>query len=310
MFGFELAACPNLAVPKEIMHHVVRVESSYNPYAIGVVGGRLARQPKNLSEAVSTAKMLESRGYNFSLGLAQVNRYNLAKYGLTSYEHAFQSCANLKAGSEILAECHGRSGNHWGKAFSCYYSGNFVTGYRHGYVQKVYKSMQQTVKSSATPIAPADVISVASFDTDRRTQHNIETLSLVARRIEQFAAKANAASVQASSDAGLINWPLASHENRSMSASAQNAALTKAVRPSRIAAVSKVPSTSGTPEEQYIAEAKDYLLQSNSENHIPRVMPGSGNVISDAGKYDSIKAKSSMQPVQQEKSHIDDAFVF
>ena len=140
----ELMNCPSLAVPNEVMHHVVHVESSYNPYAIGVVGGRLARQPKNLSEALATVRMLESRGYNFSLGLAQVNRYNLGKYGLDSYEKAFQACPNLQAGSRILAECYGRSSGDWGKSFSCYYSGNFVTGFRHGYVQKIYASISGT----------------------------------------------------------------------------------------------------------------------------------------------------------------------
>ena len=47
-----------------------------------------------------------------------------------------------QAGARILAECRGRAGNDWGKAFSCYYSGNFVTGYRQGYVQKVFASMR------------------------------------------------------------------------------------------------------------------------------------------------------------------------
>lgn len=141
--GMELMGCQGLAVPPEVMHHVVRVESSYNPYAIGVVGGRLVRQPKNLPEALSTVRMLESRGYNFSIGLAQVNRYNLDKYGLDSYEKAFEPCANLQAGSKILAECYGRSGGDWGKSFSCYYSGNFSTGFRHGYVQKIYASIRQ-----------------------------------------------------------------------------------------------------------------------------------------------------------------------
>ena len=138
--------CPNLAVPIEVMQHVVRVESSGNPYAIGVVGGRLARQPRNLSEAVVTAQMLEQQGYNFSLGIAQVNRYNLAKYGLASYAQAFQVCPNLQAGSRILNECYQRAGD-WGKAFSCYYSGNFTTGYRHGYVQKVFASMSGVKKT-------------------------------------------------------------------------------------------------------------------------------------------------------------------
>ena len=134
--------CPNLAVPMSVMQHVVRVESSQNPYAIGVVGGRLARQPRNLSEAVATARQLEQQGFNFSLGIAQVNRYNLAKYGLSSYQQAFEICPNLQAGSRILNECYNRA-RDWGKAFSCYYSGNFVTGYKHGYVQKVFASMRQ-----------------------------------------------------------------------------------------------------------------------------------------------------------------------
>lgn len=138
----ELMNCPELAVPKEVMRHVVQVESSYNPYAIGVVGGHLVRQPKNLREALATVRMLEREGYNFSLGLAQVNRHNLRKYGLDSYEKAFQACPNLQAGSRILAECHDRSGGDWGKSFSCYYSGDFSTGFRHGYVQKVYASMR------------------------------------------------------------------------------------------------------------------------------------------------------------------------
>jgi type IV secretion system protein VirB1 len=150
----ELMNCPSLAVPDDVMQHVVHVESSYNPYAIGVVGGKLARQPRNLAEALATARMLEGRGFNFSVGLAQVNRYNLARYGLDSYERAFEACPNLQAGSRILAECYGRSGGNWGKSFSCYYSGNFTTGYRHGYVQKIYASMRNAAKpgSDAAPI--------------------------------------------------------------------------------------------------------------------------------------------------------------
>ena len=138
-----LMACPNLAVPAEVMRHVVDVESGANPYAIGVVGGQLVRQPKNLGEALATVHMLDAKGYNYSLGVAQVNRANLGKYGLDSYEKAFEACPNLAAGAQILAACYASSGAHWGKAFSCYYSGNFVTGYRDGYVQKVYDSINR-----------------------------------------------------------------------------------------------------------------------------------------------------------------------
>lgn len=158
--GIETLACQNLAVPMDIMQHVVNVESSRNPFAIGVVGGALARQPRNLDEALATASMLESKGYNFSVGLAQVNRHNLAKYGLDSYEKAFGQCDNLVAGSRILAECHSRSGGDWGKSFSCYYSGNFTTGFRHGYVQKVYNSIRRGQRIAANSrVAPIDVVS-------------------------------------------------------------------------------------------------------------------------------------------------------
>lgn len=138
-----MMGCANLAVPAEVMQHVVHVESSANPYAIGVVDGQLVRQPQNLDEALATVQMLEAKGYNFSVGLAQVNRYNLGKYGLASYEEAFQTCPNLMAASQILADCYASAGGDWGKSFSCYYSGNFVTGYRDGYVQKIYDSIRR-----------------------------------------------------------------------------------------------------------------------------------------------------------------------
>lgn len=142
--GMEMMACPNLAVSAEVMQHIVHVESGSNPYAIGVVGGQLVRQPQNLGEALATVHMLDAKGYNYSLGVAQVNRANLGRYGLDSYEKAFEVCPNLSAGARILAACYSSSGGDWGKAFSCYYSGNFVTGYRDGYVQKVYDSINRS----------------------------------------------------------------------------------------------------------------------------------------------------------------------
>ena len=134
--------CPDLAVPPEVMQHVVNVESARNPFAIGVVGGYLARQPASLDEALAAVRQLREEGYNFSVGIAQVNRYNLAKYGLPDYASAFQACPNLRAGSRILRECYDRA-QDWGKAFSCYYSGNFVTGFDHGYVQKIFASIRK-----------------------------------------------------------------------------------------------------------------------------------------------------------------------
>ncbi len=138
---------PNVA--PQTMAAVVSVESSHNPFAIGVVNGRLVRQPTTLQEAVATAKGLERSGKNFSVGIAQVNRYNLPKYGLT-YEQAFNACQNVRVGGLILGECYGRAVAQnmqpqpaLRAALSCYYSGNFTRGFkpdpghRISYVEKV-----------------------------------------------------------------------------------------------------------------------------------------------------------------------------
>jgi type IV secretion system protein VirB1 len=193
----ELMGCQNLAVPSEVMHHVVRVESSYNPYAIGVVGGRLVRQPKNLPEALATVRMLEGLGFNFSIGLAQVNRYNFGKYGLDSYEKAFEPCANLMAGSKILAECYQRAKGDWGKSFSCYYSGNFATGFRHGYVQKIYASLRQGREVETAPASPAiEVLAMPSRRTVPVSRHPVYTGVAPPESVNESAAtRAQAAAV-------------------------------------------------------------------------------------------------------------------
>ncbi|MDL9998469.1 lytic transglycosylase domain-containing protein [Variovorax sp. J22P240] len=165
--------CQDLAVPAAVMRHVVHVESGANPYAIGVVGGRLERQPKTLDEALATARMLEAKGYNFSLGMAQVNRANLGKYGLNTHEKAFDACSNLAAGARILADCYASAQGDWGKAFSCYYSGNFVTGFQHGYVQKVYDSISRGRAITGISAAPAAAAKPASGSTDRIAMRSV-----------------------------------------------------------------------------------------------------------------------------------------
>lgn len=124
---------------------LVRVESSFNPWAIGVVGGALQRQPRTRSEALATAKALQAGQWNFSVGLGQINVGNFERLGLT-LESAFDACTNLAAMQSVLSECFDRalkpsapagSQGALRQALSCYYSGNFSTGFQHGYVQKV-----------------------------------------------------------------------------------------------------------------------------------------------------------------------------
>ena len=121
---------------------LVAVESSFNPHAIGVVGGALKRQPRSSNEALATARSLQANGWNFSVGLAQINVRNFDRLGL-SLPSAFDPCENLRAMQTVLTECMNHTNSDNGsqrglrRALSCYYSGNFVTGFRHGYVQRV-----------------------------------------------------------------------------------------------------------------------------------------------------------------------------
>ena len=93
------------SVHPDTMYRLVRIESSFNPYAIGVVGAQLAQQPRTREEAISIARWLGSHGYNYSVGLAQINVKNFAALGLDETT-AFDQCRNLSAGSSILSRCY------------------------------------------------------------------------------------------------------------------------------------------------------------------------------------------------------------
>lgn len=150
----ELCA-PNVA--PDTLRRIASVESSFNPYAIGVVGGRLARQPRTQAEAVATANMLATNGWDYSVGVIQVNQKHFAQFGLNAAA-AFDPCTNLRVGSVIYQDCLKRAGGSAhaaGDALSCYYSGNFSTGYRQGYVARVLAAPADgSSDAAAIPVLP------------------------------------------------------------------------------------------------------------------------------------------------------------
>ena len=139
-----LACAPH--VHADTSRALVSVASAFNPWAIGVVGGALVRQPRHRAEALATAKALQAAGWNFSVGLGQINVGNFERLGLT-LESAFEPCPNLAAMQAVLGECFDRARTPsrprapnqtaLRQALSCYYSGDFATGFSHGYVRKV-----------------------------------------------------------------------------------------------------------------------------------------------------------------------------
>ena len=134
---------------------LVAVESDFNPHAIGVVGGALMRQPRHQAEAIATAHRLQAQGWNFSVGLAQINVRNFERLGLT-LDSAFEPCQNLRAMQAVLGDCFERSNpgpqqSVLRQALSCYYSGNAVTGFQEGYVRRVVRAASSQRVASGVP---------------------------------------------------------------------------------------------------------------------------------------------------------------
>ncbi|WP_186118630.1 lytic transglycosylase domain-containing protein [Burkholderia gladioli] len=164
------------SVAPDTLAAIVATESSGNPYAIGIVGAHLDRQPRSRDEAIAIARDLEARGYNFSMGLGQVNRFNLARLGET-YESVFDPCRNLRAGSAILTECYQRAAPRFSgpadalrAALSCYYSGNFTTGIKQGYVRKVVANIGKPIKlvPSLSQASSSDTSAIVAGDAGTR----------------------------------------------------------------------------------------------------------------------------------------------
>ena len=158
---------PGVAAPT--MHAIVSQESAAKPHAIGFrVWGpndtrlQLTTPPKNLAEAKSWAQWLLDNGYRFDAGVTQVHSIHFARFGLT-VDSMFDACSNIRAGATILQECYTRAyatdpheQRALRRALSCYQSGNFVTGFKTGYVQQV---ANKAIANSKSLSVVRDVVS-------------------------------------------------------------------------------------------------------------------------------------------------------
>lgn len=168
------SCAPN--IPALTIRSLISAESAANPYAIGVVGGYLERQPATLQEALVTAQSLESHGYVFSMGLMQINTKHLLRTG-DSYETILEPCRNITIGAGILQECYDRAGQEYtneeevhAAALSCYYSGNFERGQMpeadgRSYVERVLEHARN---------APDEIILAAALTVEGQEPQAIE----------------------------------------------------------------------------------------------------------------------------------------
>ena len=171
----ELAEKCAPAVSVDTLSALVKTESNFNPFAIGVVGGSV-EQPKSLQDALLKVSKLVANDRSFSVGLAQINSGNFDALGLTA-EQLFDPCTNLQAAAQILGRCYmqtsakyGDNAKALGAALSCYYAGNEHTGFEHGYVAKVAKN--------APPVKIPSIRLLSAAGTGAETQ-DTEAPSLI-----------------------------------------------------------------------------------------------------------------------------------
>lgn len=127
---------------------LVKTESRGNRLALGLNGARLRYQPKTESQAVAWVKYLDKNGYNFDVGLGQINIKNIRKYKLKP-EQLFDSCTNLRISGDILTKNYLQAKRNTNnqqlalrQALSMYNTGNQYSGFNNGYIEKVLQNIQ------------------------------------------------------------------------------------------------------------------------------------------------------------------------
>jgi type IV secretion system protein VirB1 len=93
-------------IEQRLVTRLMRQESSFNPYAIGLDGNAAYKpQPNSYEQAVEVAEKLIKEGQTFSVGIAQIHISNVRSFGLT-WRQAFHACTNLSYGQQIFLDFH------------------------------------------------------------------------------------------------------------------------------------------------------------------------------------------------------------
>lgn len=154
------------------MGYIVGHESGNSNYAVNVnlAKGQAAppfKAPATLEEAKAYVSWLETHGYNFDVGLGQINSKNFAYLNVTASQ-LFDGCENLRAAQTVLKTCYLSATKVYQPgqqalrhALSCYNTGSLTAGLTNGYVAKVAAQMVQP-----TPIVPALKSDAAAADDD------------------------------------------------------------------------------------------------------------------------------------------------
>jgi type IV secretion system protein VirB1 len=130
------------SVAPETVLAIIQTESSGDPFALNVNGGRQPARQSNATDVAATARRYLAAGYSVDLGLGQINSRNMRWLGLT-WETVFDPCTNVAALARVLSTNYnavkaGRDPQTALRvALSMYNTGSQTRGFRNGYVAKV-----------------------------------------------------------------------------------------------------------------------------------------------------------------------------
>lgn len=140
---YSLAKKCSPSVAPSTMVALIKTESRGNRLALGLNGARLRFQPKDESQAIAWVRYLDEHGYNYDVGLGQINVKNIRKYKLRP-DRLFDSCLNIEVAGKILTENYIASLKKTSDkqlalryALSMYNTGNSYSGFNNGYLERV-----------------------------------------------------------------------------------------------------------------------------------------------------------------------------
>lgn len=164
---------------------VASAESRLDPYAIHVNGGsNLVYHPGSAAAAVARATALRAQGFNFDMGLGQVNVANMGWLGL-SFDRAFEPCANLAAAGRVLTHSYALAARRGVEpqralriAFSLYNTGRSDRGFSNGYVRRIEREgarIVPQVDASWRAAPPAQGSAMIDSESPRRVMARVVT---------------------------------------------------------------------------------------------------------------------------------------
>jgi type IV secretion system protein VirB1 len=166
ILAFASQCAPSVA-PETVLA-IVQTESSGDPFALNVNGGRQPARQGNTADAAATAQRFVAAGYSVDLGLGQINSRNMRWLGLT-WETVFDPCTNVAALARVLTTNYnavkaGRDPQTALRvALSMYNTGSQTRGFRNGYVAKVVGNASiANAPASYASTSPAAVVATSA----------------------------------------------------------------------------------------------------------------------------------------------------